>query len=346
MSTEKEQQERSEDSVAIIGAGLAGLACARQLSAAGMKVEVLEKSRGVGGRMATRRADPFQFDHGTQYFTVRDPRFQDFIDGMITEGAVQPWNPRIVILRHGQIDMEEEPKSRYVGVPSMNGICRNLAEGLQIRRNTRVVRPERRLDGWHLHDDRGQFLGTYDVLLISAPAPQAAALLPFDPTLSGHAHSARMLGCWAGMFAFAQSLPLEFDGAFLVDSPLNWIARDSSKPERNAEHNTWVVHASSEWSAANIEGNAREVMPQLFAAFFEACGLEPCLAVYASAHRWRYALAAGSLAAGCFFDDHRRVGVCGDWCQEPRVEGAYLSGLALAKRVLDLAASTCSDSDT
>jgi hypothetical protein len=334
MMTEQQQQKRSGDSVAIIGAGLAGLACARQLSAAGMQVEVLEKSRGVGGRMATRRAIPFQFDHGTQYFTVRDPRFQEFIDGMVTVGAVQPWNPRIVILRHGQIEMEEEPKSRYVGVPTMNEICRNLAEAIQIRRNTRVVRPERRPDGWHLHDDRGQFFGVYDVLLISAPAPQAAALLTADPTLSGHANSASMLGCWAGMFAFPQSLRLEFDGAFVVDSPLNWIARDSSKPERNSEHNTWVVHASSEWSKANMEGNAPEVLPQLLTAFFDACGIEPCPTVYAAAHRWRYALAAGSLSAGCFFNARRRVGVCGDWCQEPRVEGAYLSGLALASRVL------------
>ncbi len=322
--------------MAIIGAGLAGLACARQLSAAGMKVEVLEKSRGVGGRMATRRADPFQFDHGTQYFTVRDPRFQEFIDGMITLGAVQPWNPRIVILRHGQIEMDEEPKSRYVGVPTMNGICRKLAESVQVRRNTRVVRPVKRADGWHLHDDRGQFLGIYDELLISAPAPQASALLTAELALSEHANSASMLGCWAGMFAFPQPLPLEFDGAFVMDSPLNWIVRDSSKPERNLEHHTWVVHASSEWSSENLEGKPVEILPQLFAAFFDACGLDSYQTIHASAHRWRYALAAGSLSAGCFYNPQRRVGVCGDWCQEPRVEGAYLSGLALATQVLDL----------
>ncbi len=318
-------------SVAVIGAGVAGLACAQRLAAGGMDVQVLEKSRGVGGRMATRRADRFQFDHGTQYFTVRDPRFREFIDTMIAAGAVRPWNPRIVILQRGDVVMEEEPKQRYVGVPGMNGICRKLADSLSLELNTLVAAADRHADGWRLLDEQGRTLGLYDILLTSAPAPQTAALMTADPAMVRDAESARMVGCWAGMFAFSRPLPLEFDGSFVMDSPLNWIASNGSKPQRDADSNTWVVHASSEWSRENIDRQPSVVLPQLLEAFWAACGLEPCKPLYAAAHRWRYALAARSLATQYLYNSERRVGACGDWCWEPRVEGAYLSGVTLAE---------------
>ncbi len=320
-------------SVAIVGAGLAGLTCAAELVRAGMSVEVFEKSRGVGGRMATRRVDGLQFDHGTQYFTVRDPRFRSFIDELMERGVVRRWDARVVILRQGQVETDEQAKERMVGVPTMNAICRHLAQGADIHKSTRIAALDRRRDGWHLQDDQGRAVGIYDYLLLTAPAPQVAELLPPDSKLAPCAQSARMVGCWAGLFAFADPLPLDFDGAFVVQSPVNWLARDSSKPQRDDRHSTWVVHASSEWSAANIDRDAADVGTHMLTAFFKACGLEARPTLYAAAHRWRYALASESLAAGAVYDSDTKVGAGGDWCQEPRVEGAYLSGLDLAAKV-------------
>jgi predicted NAD/FAD-dependent oxidoreductase len=311
-----------------------------------MAVKVFEKSRGVGGRMATRRVEGLQFDHGTQYFTVRDARFRAFIDDLIDRGVVQRWDARVVILRQGQVEVDEQAKERIVGVPTMNAICRHLAQGANVHKNTRIAAADRRRDGWHLRDDQGRAVGVYDYLLMTAPAPQVAELLPPESCLVPYARSARMIGCWAGMFAFADPLPLDFDGAFVVQSPVNWLARDSSKPQRDARHNTWVVHASSEWSAANLDRDAADVGPQLLTAFFEACGLEARRTLYAAAHRWRFALAAESLAAGAIYDADNRIGAGGDWCQEPRVEGAFLSGWALADKVRAAQQATSSGSDT
>jgi predicted NAD/FAD-dependent oxidoreductase len=311
-----------------------------------MAVEVFEKSRGVGGRMATRRVEGLQFDHGTQYFTVRDARFRAFIDDLIDRGVVQRWDARVVILRHGQVETDEQAKERMVGVPTMNAICRHLAQGVSVCKNTRITAARRHRDGWHLQDDQGRAVGVYDYLLMTAPAPQVTDVLPPDSRLVAYAQSARMVGCWAGMFAFADPLPLDFDGAFVVQSPVNWLACDSSKPQRDGRHNTWVVHASSEWSAENIDRDAADVGPQLLAAFFAACGIEARGTRYAAAHRWRYALAAESLAAGAIYDADSSSGAGGDWCQEPRVEGAFLSGLSLAAKVRAELTTTSSDSGT
>jgi predicted NAD/FAD-dependent oxidoreductase len=90
--------------VAVIGSGLSGLSCERTLADHGFTVTVFEKSRGVGGRMATRRAeDNLSFDHGAQYFTARDSRFKRYVDSWLHDAIVAPWTGRIVVLEEGDI---------------------------------------------------------------------------------------------------------------------------------------------------------------------------------------------------------------------------------------------------
>jgi predicted NAD/FAD-dependent oxidoreductase len=122
---------RSQPTVAVVGAGISGLTCARTLADYGLPVTVFEKSRGVGGRMATRRSDNVAaFDHGAQYFTVRDERFQNCVDSWQHAGLVQRWTGRIVSLHDQDTEQDKSSTARFVACPGMNAICRHLAERL------------------------------------------------------------------------------------------------------------------------------------------------------------------------------------------------------------------------
>ncbi|MEM7587975.1 MAG: FAD-dependent oxidoreductase, partial [Acidobacteriota bacterium] len=138
---------------------------------------------------------------------------------------------------------------------------------------------------------------------------------------------------WAVMTTFDQPLELPFDGAFVNDAPLSWVARNSSKPGRPGD-DSWVLHASPAWSMEHLELCADDAAGRLLEAFFEATGREPVEPLHLRAHRWRYALAEEALDVGCLWDGELRIGACGDWCAGSRVEGAFLSGMAVAGRIL------------
>lgn len=321
-------------SVAIIGGGLSGLICGRTLVDHGIKVRVFEKSRGLGGRMATRRVDNrLRFDHGAQYFTVRDARFRRYVRSWQQDHVVRRWDGRIVLLENGAIKEQKGQTERYVCVPTMNAIGKHLAADLDITLQTRAIPPRRDGNQWRLASEDGIDLGLYDFVVVSAPAGQAADLLAAAPELAQQARSAVMTGCWTVMLAMADPRDFPFDAAFVHDSPLSWIARNDSKPGRDTSRQAWTLHASPDWSERHLEMPADQVRDKLVAEFWNAVGDTPATHTHAQSHLWRFALPSQPLAVKCLFDSDQQIGACGDWCGGPRVEGAFLSGMALAGRV-------------
>ena len=177
--------------VAVVGAGISGLICARTLADHGFPVNVFEKSRGVGGRMATRRTEAgFQFDHGAQYFTARDSRFNRYVNSWIDDGIVRPWQGRIVVLENGAVTGVKSGTDRFVAVPRMNAICKHLATDLDLQFQTRIDPIKREGKQWRIADDKGTTLGLFDVAVVSAPAGQTARVAtrmfphwPFAPAI-------------------------------------------------------------------------------------------------------------------------------------------------------------------
>ena len=323
-------------SVAVIGAGLSGLACARALADHGVRVRVFEKARGAGGRMSTRRAQAWQFDHGAQYFTVRHPVFARQVDSWRRDGLVASWQGTIAVLDSGNMVIKDDDTVRNVGVPGMNAVCRHLAADLDTFYQTRICDLERVGEQWQLTTDKGAGLGLYDAVVVSAPAPQTAALLEkVAPILAVQAAGVEMSPCWAVMAVFPGPLDLGFDGAFVNESPLSWVARNGSKPGR-PDGEAWVLHASPEWSRENLELDRSEAAQRLLEAFVAAAGGLEAAPLHLDAHRWRFALPPEPLAEPCLFDADLRLAACGDWCGGPRVEGAFLSGVAAAGRLLAL----------
>jgi predicted NAD/FAD-dependent oxidoreductase len=332
--------KRAADRVAIIGAGISGLVCARKLAEDGAVVQVYEKARGPGGRMSTRRADDRRFDHGAQYFTVRNPRFSRQVDSWLQQGLVEEWAGTIAVVDRGAIEVKDGSTERFVGVPGMNAICRHLAAGLDVSYRAEVAGLERTEAGWQLTAADGADIGRFGAVVISAPAPQTARLLePAAPEMAAIAASVVMAPCWAVMVGFGRPLEIGFDGAFVVDSPLSWVARNASKPGR-PDDESWILHASPEWSQRHLELDPKRAADRLLQAFHDALG-EPVEApVHIEAHRWRFALPTEPLAAPCLTDPDLRLIACGDWCGGPRVEGAWRSGFEAARRFAEFAFQT------
>ena len=323
-------------SIAVIGAGLSGLTAARILKDHGHDVRVYEKSRGAGGRMATRREDRLRFDHGAQYFTIRDDRFRLYAESWREDGLVEKWKGTIAsISRPAEIVIKPPTTDRYVGVPGMNAIARHLAAAVDPVYRTLVCSVDYRGGQWYLTGKNKIVIGSSDILIVTAPAPQAANLLSEQTDLVPRLQAVRMLPCWAVMAAFESPLDTGFDGAFFRNDIISWAARNNSKPGR-AETESWIIHADNQWSIANAEKPADMVTHQLTEALFTQMGRKIVRPEFTQAHFWRYAIAENPLKEGFLWDPAKKVGVCGDWCKLSRVEGAFLSGMAIAGRILGM----------
>lgn len=324
-------------SIGVVGAGVSGLTAASLLAEHGFRVHVFDKARGVGGRTSTRREGELHFDHGAQYFTAEDEYFQQRVASWIDAGIVRKWDGHVITIENGQV-RQGQPYTRYVGVPGMNAIAEYLSNSLQVTTQTRVTSMTRQDDRWLLQGDSNRELGSFDALIVALPPAQAADLLTGMPQLAQQVSQCRLVPCWAVMAAFERRLDLPFDGAFVHDSPLTWVARNSSKPGR-PQAECWVLHASPEWSTEHIEDAPAPVCDELLSALRRAVKIGSLRTIHTAAHRWRYALPSEPPTAGCLLDDATRVAVCGDWGQAARIEGAFLSGCAAAKRTMNAVSS-------
>ena len=324
--------------VAVVGAGIAGLACARELLARGAWVTVFEQGRTAGGRAGTQAADAGAFDHGAQYFTVSNHRFEAIAQRWVDRRFVRRWRGRIIAFSNNECIDKVSPTERFVGVPGMSAIARCLTEEIEIRLNTRVHRMQRHGGIWLLHDDQGRELSVsgFDIVCLAMPSPQAVQLLAGQSTLSDQLARIDWEPCWAVMLALTRSSGLDFDGAFVNDDPiLSWIARDSGKPGRTAVSGIaerWVLHARPKWSRQYHSMEPSKAATWLARAFSARVG-RAITPEHLAAHLWRYATPVNPLPTDCLWDEGTKVGVAGDWCIGARVEGAYLSGHSLAEAI-------------
>ncbi len=328
---------------AIVGAGISGLRAAEVLKASGAwGVHVFDKARGVGGRTSLRRSDPHAFDHGAQYFTARDAGLRGRVDQWVAAGVVAPFDgPLAAIPREGQVEFRDPssaaPTERFVGVPGMNAMAKNMADGLEITTRARVASLEKEPEGgpgrWALRFVDGHVEHGFDVVLVTTPAAQASPLVAASDALRSAADAVTMSPCWAAMVAFGERYDVPFDGAFIEEGPLSWACRNSAKSGR-PEGDAWVLHATPEWTSAHLEASPEDAARQLVEALGQATG-SPCPStVHRGAHRWMYSGAQPPREDGALFDQELGLGLAGDWLNGSKVQGAWLSGQALAEQVL------------
>jgi len=294
--------------IAVIGAGLAGLVVAARLHAAGRTVTVFDKSRGLGGRHATRRTDFGAFDHGAPVAHCERAPIQ-FLE---TESACVRW---------GDLG--------HVGLPGMSGFVGPLARGLDIRTTVEIATV--RVDGAHVvvKDAAGDSQGSFERAVLAIPAMQARRV-------SGDLSGAEALDhvvmkpVWTLMAAFGRRPDLP--DVVRPGGALKIVVRNGAKPGRSGE--TWVAHASSDWTRDRLEQPHEAVLPKLLAEFSDiALGRLP-RPVHVEAHRWRYGLADRPLGVPFLRLAGGRVLAGGDWALGSRAEHAWLSGQGMADEIL------------
>ncbi len=327
--------------VAIVGAGLAGLTVARHIGDIA-KAVIFEKSRGPGGRMATRRAPPFEFDHGAQFFTAGEPAFSAVVRSWQQAGVVKTWQPRYAELDRGAVVAEragDADHPHFVGTPGMNAIGRHLSSGLDVRLQTPVETINPRGSGWQLIAADGSDLGVFDWLIATAPATQAAALLPESFAHHRALSDTQMQGCFALMLGFNQPRQLPWQAALVHNSDISWVSVNSSKPDRPAPF-TLVAHSTGAFADAHMDEPLEGLQQHLCAELRDLTGIDAKHADFCQLHRWRYANIAARSGSAALIDPDRRLAACGDWCIGGRVESAYSSAVSLAEYLRSVLPST------
>jgi renalase len=305
--------------IAIIGAGMAGLSAANRLREAGADCTVIEKSRGLGGRMATRRVGSLQFDHGAQYFTARGVRFQSRVARWQAEGSVAEWAP-----------------GKWVGTPGMTAPARSLAAELRVLRECRVNGLAGGPGHWRLVSDTAPAgviaQESFDAVIMAIPAPQIDPLAASAGIGFAELERVRYAPCLTLMLAFDQPTELHEPSFSPIHGPVAWIARNDSKPGRDNAPETIVVHATPAWSEAHLNDSAETAADALLTSVRPQIG--DAKPVFRMVHRWLYARVEQAAGIPFLWDPAQQVGACGDWAGGPRVECAFDSGEALAAAII------------
>jgi renalase len=350
-----------QSDVLVVGAGLAGLAAARDLANLGYSVQLVDKSRGVSGRAATRRlelpsgeagshaASIVHVDHGAQYFTVRSERLRALVPGLVRAGVIKEWTRGFPLLSSRGFVPRPAGHPRYACPQGMASLGRAFLEGeaqpanigeakLSLEANQTItgIWPSRY--GFSAVSETGRtFHGR--TLVLNMPAPQALALVRphFQATTVAALENVVYAPCWAAIIPLDTYPDVPWVGVEIEDSLLSWAALDHTRRAAGAAP-VLVLHASGPWSRAHLEDRPEAVLAWMLQAARGLLGEWVLHNHHAIAHRWRYAqpviqhpepyISEGPLV------------LCGDWCAQGRVEGAIESGWAAAgylKRALGLA---------
>ncbi len=318
--------------IAVVGAGIAGLTVARFLSAVA-DVTVFEKSRGVGGRMATRRIGENSFDHGAQYFTIRDPLFHDALDVAIDEGVIEAWTGMIGVSTSASPHIEQyrSREPRFVGTPHMTSLPKWLARGLSIRLGEKIHGIKGVSRRWCLASDTGDF-GPFDWVVITSPVAQCLELMPHGFKERDRIASARMSSCFTLMIDAERSPITPFCAVRFDDEVIGWIADGSTRPHRHDSISV-VVHSRNRWADLHINEDASKVQDIMMRRLSELMPGFKDSTRSVGIHRWRYASVKTPVGGEPLIDFDEGLAACGDWTLGNRVEAAFLSAARTAEGI-------------
>ncbi len=323
---------------AVIGAGVAGLVCARELLATGGTVVVFERGETVGGRLCGWQTEAGYCDIGAQFLTVQQPLFADEVRRWVSADLLRTWGAEVADLSNGQASIVAPGAPRFVGVPSMQRLAVHLAEGLDIVAGTEVRRIARSGGTWHLFDSQDRHLSVagFDALVLAMPSGDALQLAQGLTPLAARMERVRWDSCWSASLALSRASGIEFDGAFISDDPiLAWAARENSKPMRAMGEGTserWLLQARSAWSN-NFPGLLPDEAARWMQRAFAARLARPLAQKSCVAMRWANATPVDPLVETFLWDEQAGIGFAGDWCGGARIESAFVSGLTLAKAI-------------
>ena len=319
--------------IAVIGAGMAGAACASALKKQGHSVAVFDKGRSAGGRMSSKRAERGYLDLGAQYFTVRSEAFAAQCHTWLDTGSIAKWEGRLAIYDAGTVSASPDDTERYIGVPAMQAPVVQLLDSLDLQSGIHM--DQLQFDGkqWLLFS-AGSCVGSFSQLVLAIPQQQAQHLLqsfvPYYTKLAGLFTATALLPCWAVNIRLEHPL-WPYDGIFVKnDTCIGWLARQSSKPGR-CDRENWLLHFTPEFSQRHIDASATDIAQQALLTLQQLAG-QDLDGTVSHCHLWRYAQQQADYPVTvALYLPQLALGLAGDWLNGGRIENAWLSGVQLAR---------------
>lgn len=329
--------------IAIIGAGLAGCTAAEELTNNGANITVFEKSRGLGGRLSTKRRNWAWLDMGAQYFTARSEAFIRQTSKWLESGVAKHWDAHFLTYDNRGLSISPDDTERYVGTPKMNAFLDRLRDSqISINVECKIQQISCSNNLYYCNTENEQF-GPFDVVISTTPYNQAITILEPDITISGKNKAFLMDPTWAVGLQFAEPLMLHstknVGGIFVKKGNLTWIGHNSNKPTRNRldTGDTWILHFDPAWSAQHIEEKGDWITGEGIKSLQNMVDMSLPEITNKIAHRWRYARNKDTplpKTNGYLKAEDEAIYLAGDWALGGRVENAFLSGLYTAKAIL------------
>ena len=327
--------------IAIVGAGVAGLTAARALHDAGRQVIVLDKSRGLGGRLATRRLGQTHADHGVCYLKAKGQAFQSWIDDLTERGVLRVWTDR---LHNPDRTPEARTLTRYASPEGATAIAKDLAIGLSIDRNQLITHINPIENGWQIISSDPHFQLTATTVILAIPAPQALPLVEAiaNAEFVQQVRSVEFSPCISAIAAYpaeclnsANSIAIQ--GITFRDDPLlGWIGFENTK-HINPHQPSVIIQSNGMFAQEHFEStDLQSVSQQLCDRAAEVLNADWITQPeILQVHRWKYAFVINPLDVKFLSAKTPHPLYCiGDWCLGDRVEDAFLSGSAIASFIL------------
>lgn len=319
--------------VAIIGAGMCGATLSKILNNYA-NITVFEKSRGVGGRLATRRAEPYVFDHGAQYFTAKTFEFQSFIRPLLKERVIKVWEPIVAEISGNKILRKyswPEDTPHYVGVSSMNAVAKHFLKDSAVLLNNNIDQVVKKNNQWELYSS-GACLGSYDWVISTAPAEQSRCLLGnhIEP---GFAFP-NMQACYSMMLGYDKKPKVGFDVATIANKDISWISKNHTKPHR-PDNFSLLVNSTNTWADKNLEIEPETAINHLYSELSEIIDTKTTMPEHKAIHRWKYANIVRQDGPKYYLTKNENLAMCGDWFIKGTVESAFLSAYHLGHMILE-----------
>ena len=321
--------------VAVIGAGITGATLANLLKKK-FTITVFEKSRGVGGRMATRRAEPYQFNHGVQYFKLENKEFKYFLQPLMCNKIIKPLEANQIEILNKKVIKSTKiyNKKYYTAKSKMNSVVKYLINNnCSMKLLCKIEKTIKENDKWFVIDSDQVSYGPYDWLFITIPPYQATEILYDNFKYLDILKRIKMRSCYSLMLGFDKIKEFNFDTALFLDEDVQWLSI-RKKIFKNKEYYNILINSSYHFAEKNINGSKDELSDYLIKQVSDILKFEFNNFKHKALHFWKFAMSEKNNNLGCLLDENLKAVVCGDWCINGSVEGAFLSAKDAANKVL------------
>ena len=321
--------------VAVIGAGITGITLANLLQKK-VNLTVFEKSRGVGGRMATRRAEPYQFNHGAQYFKIENKEFKNFLQPLIQNKIIKHLEANHIDILNKEVIKRTKTYNKiyYTPVSKMNSVVKYLINNnFFIKLLCKIDKTIKENDKWFIIDSDKSSYGPYDWLFITIPPNQALEILYNNFKFIDIIKKIKMRSCYSLMLGFDKIKEFDFDTALFLDEDVKWLSI-RKKIIENKKYYNLLINSSYNFAEQNINYNKNKISDYLIKQVSDILKCELNNYKHKALHFWKYAMSEKNNNLGSLLDENLKVIVCGDWCMNGKIEGGFLSARDATSKLL------------